>query len=59
MCTLPLTGMQVFSYPGIAVCEPMTEEMNGTGEFTSGSGSEMMSNDTIEKKNTTCVRCGA
>jgi len=53
-----LTGLQVHSNPGIAVCEHGTEGMNATGEFAAEYGSGIMANDTNGEINVTCVRCG-
>ena len=61
--------MQVLGNPGVAVCEGFngsgeiasrndSEMSAGTGEFTSGSGSEMVANDTTSGRNVTCVTCG-
>ena len=54
-----LSGLQVFSNPGISVCENKTDRMNSVGELTAGSGrsSEMMADDTTGERNVTCVIC--
>ena len=55
-----LTGLQVFNNPGISVCENETDRVNSVGELTAGSerGSEMMTDNTTEERNVTCVICG-
>ena len=55
-----LTGLQVFSNPGISVCENETDRVNSVGEHTAGSerGSEMMADNTTGERNVTCVICG-
>ena len=53
-----LTGLQVFSNPGISVCENETDRVNSVGEHTAGYGSEMMADNTTGERNVTCVICG-
>ena len=55
-----LSGLQIFSNPGISVCENKTDRVNSDGELTAGSGhgSEMIADDTTGERNVICVKCG-